>query len=104
MAKFNFKTYKSTATKNAELAFDKMSKRVAPSPFFNDTDNIIKKAVDKYDAAGGLLSVEFKETIDKYLVSNGISNDFDTIKELASDTSLFTGIKLEIPTDYNYKI
>lgn len=45
-----------------------------------------------------------KETIDKYLVSNGISNDFDTIKELASDTSLFTGIKLEIPTDYNYKI
>ena len=45
-----------------------------------------------------------KETIDKYLVSNGISSDFDTIKELASDTSLFTGIKLEIPTDYNYKI
>lgn len=45
-----------------------------------------------------------KETIDKYLVSNGISNDFDTIKELANDTSLFTGIKLEIPTDYNYKI
>ena len=45
-----------------------------------------------------------KETIDKYLVSNGISYDFDTIKELASDTSLFTGIKLEIPTDYNYKI
>lgn len=45
-----------------------------------------------------------KETIDKYLVSNGIMNDFDTIKELASDTSLFTGIKLEIPTDYNYKI
>lgn len=66
MTKFNFKTYKSTATRNAELAFDKMSKRVAPSPFFNDTDNIIKKAVDKYDAAGGLLSVEFKETIDKY--------------------------------------
>ena len=45
-----------------------------------------------------------KDAIDKYLVSNGISNDFDTIKELASDTSLFTGIKLEIPTDYNYKI
>lgn len=45
-----------------------------------------------------------KEIIDKYLVSNGISSDFDTIKELASDTSLFTGIKLEIPTDYNYKI
>lgn len=45
-----------------------------------------------------------KETIDKYLVSNGISNDFDTMKELASDTSLFSGIKLEIPTDYNYKI
>ena len=42
--------------------------------------------------------------VDKYLVSNGISSDFDTIKELASDTSLFTGIKLEIPTDYNYKI
>lgn len=45
-----------------------------------------------------------KETIDKYLVSNGISNDIDTIKELANDTSVFTGIKLEIPTDYNYKI
>lgn len=45
-----------------------------------------------------------KETIDKYLVSNGISNDFETIKELSKDTSLFTGIKLEIPTDYNYKI
>ena len=48
MAKFNFKTYKSTATKNAELAFDKMSKRVAPSPFFNDTDNIIKKEGVRY--------------------------------------------------------
>ena len=45
-----------------------------------------------------------KETIDKYLVSNGINNDFETIKQLASDTSLFAGIKLEIPTDYNYKI
>lgn len=45
-----------------------------------------------------------KDAIDKYLVSNGISNDFDTIKELSTDTSLFTGIKLEIPTDYNYKI
>ena len=41
MPKFNFKTYKSNATRNAELAFDKMSKRVAPSPFFNDTDNIM---------------------------------------------------------------
>ena len=45
-----------------------------------------------------------KDAIDQYLVSNGISNDFDTIKELANDTSVFTGIKLEIPTDYNYKI
>lgn len=45
-----------------------------------------------------------KDSIDKFLVSNGISNDFETIKELANDTSLFTGIKLEIPTDYNYKI
>ena len=45
-----------------------------------------------------------KETIDKYLVSNGISNDFDNVKELSQDTSLFAGIKLEIPTDYNYKI
>ena len=45
-----------------------------------------------------------KEAIDKYLVSNGISNDFDTIKELAEDTNIFTGVKLEIPTDYNYKI
>ena len=45
-----------------------------------------------------------KDSIDKYLVSNGISNDFETIKELANDTSVFTGIKLEIPTDYNYKI
>jgi len=45
-----------------------------------------------------------KEAIDKFLVSNGLSNDFDTIKELANDTTLFTGIQLEIPTDYNYKI
>ena len=45
-----------------------------------------------------------KDSIDKFLVSNGISNDYETIKELANDTSLFTGIKLEIPTDYNYKI
>lgn len=45
-----------------------------------------------------------KNTIDNYLISNGISNDFDNIKELAQDTSVFTGIKLEIPTDYNYKI
>lgn len=45
-----------------------------------------------------------KESIDKFLVSNGISNDFDTVKELANDTTLFTGIQLEIPTDYNYKI
>ena len=45
-----------------------------------------------------------KETIDKYLVSNGFNSDFETIKELAGDTNLFTGIKLEIPTDYNYKI
>ena len=45
-----------------------------------------------------------KDLIDKYLISNGISNDFETIKELANDTSLFTGVKLEIPTDYSYKI
>ena len=45
-----------------------------------------------------------KDAIDKFLVSNGISNDFDTVKELANDTTLFTGIQLEIPTDYNYKI
>ena len=45
-----------------------------------------------------------KDLIDKYLLSNGISNDFETIKELALDTSLFAGLKLEIPTDYNYKI
>ena len=44
-----------------------------------------------------------KDVIDKFLVSNGISDDFETIKELAEDTSLFAGIKLEIPTDYNYK-
>ena len=45
-----------------------------------------------------------KETIDKYLVSNGISSDIETIKELANDTNLFTGNKLENPTDYKYKI
>ncbi len=45
-----------------------------------------------------------KYAIDKYLVANGISSDFDNIKELANDTSVFTGIKLEIPTDYNYKL
>ena len=45
-----------------------------------------------------------KDAIDNFLVSNGLSNDFETIKELANDTTLFTGIQLEIPTDYNYKI
>ena len=45
-----------------------------------------------------------KDAIDRFLVSNGINNDFDTVKELADDTSLFAGIRLEIPTDYNYKI
>ena len=33
-----------------------------------------------------------------------VEKRFDTVKELASDTTLFTGIQLEIPTDYNYKI
>jgi len=33
-----------------------------------------------------------------------LNSDFDTVKELANDTTLFTGIQLEIPTDYNYKI
>ena len=45
-----------------------------------------------------------KETIDNFLISNGINNDFETIKELSEDTDLFAGIKLEIPTDFNYKI
>jgi len=45
-----------------------------------------------------------KDAIDNFLISNGLNSDFDTVKELANDTTLFTGIQLEIPTDYNYKI
>lgn len=72
----------------------------------SDGESLINIAEKVYPSASNWEAIYYfnKETIDKYLVSNGISNDFDTIKELASDTSLFTGIKLEIPTDYNYKI
>ena len=44
-----------------------------------------------------------KETIDNFLISNGLNSDFETIKGLADDTNIFAGIKLEIPTDYSYK-
>lgn len=72
----------------------------------SDGESLINIAEKVYPSKDNWEAIYYfnKETIDKYLVSNGISNDFDTIKELASDTSLFTGIKLEIPTDYNYKI
>ena len=72
----------------------------------SDGESLVNIAEKVYPSKDNWEAIYYfnKETIDKYLVSNGISNDFDTIKELASDTSLFTGIKLEIPTDYNYKI
>ena len=72
----------------------------------SDGESLINIAEKVYPSKDNWEAIYYfnKETIDKYLVSNGISNDFDTIKELASDASLFTGIKLEIPTDYNYKI
>lgn len=66
MINYSFKTYRKQATRNAEKAFDKISKRVAPSPFFDNNDNIIKKAIDKYNSEGNLLSIDFKEGIDKY--------------------------------------
>lgn len=44
-----------------------------------------------------------KEEIDSYLTANGISNDEDSIKTLATDKYLFAGIQLNIPTDANYK-
>lgn len=66
MAYFNFSVYKNKAKRNAEEAFDIISKRVAPSPFFDNNDNIIKKAIDKYNSEGSLLSIDFKETIDNY--------------------------------------
>lgn len=44
-----------------------------------------------------------KEEIDRYLTANGINNDFETIKTLASDKYLFAGIQLNIPTDSNYR-
>lgn len=76
------------------------------SYILSDGESLINIAEKVYPSKENWEAIYYfnKETIDKYLVSNGISNDFDTIKELASDTSLFTGIKLEIPTDYNYKI
>lgn len=72
----------------------------------SDGESLINIAEKVYPSKDNWEAIYYfnKETIDKFLVSNGISNDFDTIKELAGDTSLFTGIKLEIPTDYNYKI
>lgn len=71
----------------------------------SDGESLVNIAEKVYPSKDNWEAIYYfnKESIDKYLVSNGISNDFDTIKELASDTSLFTGIKLEIPTDYNYK-
>lgn len=44
-----------------------------------------------------------KEEIDNYLTANGISNDYESIKTLATDKYLFAGIQLNIPTDANYK-
>lgn len=44
-----------------------------------------------------------KEEIDNYLTANGMSNDAETIKTLASDKYLFAGIQLNIPTDANYR-
>ena len=72
----------------------------------SDGESLVNIAEKVYPSRDNWEAIYYfnKEAIDKYLVSNGISNDFETIKELASDTSLFTGIKLEIPTDYNYKI
>lgn len=66
MKKIVFKMYKTRAIKNVEQSFDYLSKKVIPSPFFNNEDNIIKKSIDKYDAAGGLLSIDFKEVVDNY--------------------------------------
>lgn len=66
MKKVVFKMYKTNAIKNVEQSFDYLSKKVIPSPFFSNEDNIIKKSIDKYDAAGGLLSIDFKEVIDNY--------------------------------------
>jgi len=72
----------------------------------SDGESLINIAEKVYPSKDNWEAIYYfnKDAIDKYLISNGISDDFDTIKELANDTSLFTGIKLEIPTDYNYKI
>ena len=72
----------------------------------SDGESLINIAEKVYPSKDNWEAIYYfnKDSIDKYLVSNGISSDFDTIKELANDTSLFTGVKLEIPTDYNYKI
>ncbi|MBQ3020718.1 MAG: hypothetical protein IJD92_00660 [Bacilli bacterium] len=72
----------------------------------SEGESLVNIAEKVYPSASNWEAIYYfnKEEIDKYLVSNGISNDFETVKELANDTSLFAGIKLEIPTDYNYKI
>ena len=72
----------------------------------SDGESMINIAEKVYPSADNWEAIYYfnKDAIDNFLVSNGLSNDFDTIKELANDTTLFTGIQLEIPTDYNYKI
>ena len=72
----------------------------------SDGESLANIAEKVYPSKDNWLAIYYfnKDIIDKYLVSNGISNDIETVKELSIDTNLFTGIKLEIPTDYNYKI
>ena len=72
----------------------------------SDGESLANIAEKVYPSKENWLAIYYfnKDAIDKYLVSNGISNDMETITELSTDTNLFTGIKLEIPTDYNYKI
>ncbi len=71
----------------------------------SDGESLINIAEKVYPSKDNWEAIYYfnKDAINKYLISNGINTDFDTVKSLAEDTNIFAGIKLEIPTDYNYK-
>ena len=67
MYKLDFSFYKADYNKRKEKAFDIKILKIAPSPFFNNgKDNIIKKAIDRYNSEGELVAIDVKELLDNY--------------------------------------
>lgn len=67
MNKQDFNFYRADYSNRKEKAFDIKTLKIAPSPFFNSSkDNIIKKAIDKYNSEGELVSIDVKEILDNY--------------------------------------